>query len=377
MGAIKSKTGRWRYRKWVQLPSGKRVRIFGTPALNTKAAAERAEHAHIDRVLKPPVLGANGKPQAPLFKEFVDKRWLPVYPASVGNRPLTIEEKVSHVRVHLNPAFGHLRLDEIRGEAVAKFFATLRGREEPASNKTISNIRATLRTILVCAIEWDVLEAMPKLPRVKIPQAGYSFYDRTESDRLIAGARNAEDRALIAFALKTGARAGEQRAIEWADIDFVAKRVHFRKSLPCNAKKVGPTKSGNLRNVPLTPALAELLRGLKRGRSNALVFGDAKGKPLTCRMMHSRLRFAQRKAGLKRITWHSLRHSYATHLFKAGVPARDVQAYLGHSTLAMTMRYGHHAPSSGDAAAIALALDGVTGESGQPAGNEQPTETDA
>jgi site-specific recombinase XerD len=51
-----------------------------------------------------------------------------------------------------------------------------------------------------------------------------------------------------------------------------------------------------------------------------------------------------RKAGLRMIQWHSLRHTFASHLVMRGVPLKAVQELLGHSTIQMTMRYAHLAP---------------------------------
>ena len=63
--------------------------------------------------------------------------------------------------------------------------------------------------------------------------------------------------------------------------------------------------------------------------------------------LHERLWTACRRAGLRKVRWHDLRHSFASQLVIAGVPLRQVQDWLGHSTIAMTMRYSHLAPGSG------------------------------
>jgi integrase len=56
---------------------------------------------------------------------------------------------------------------------------------------------------------------------------------------------------------------------------------------------------------------------------------------------------ACRRAGLRRIRRHDARHSFASQLIAAGVPLLQVQAWLGHSTIEMTMKYAHLAPSDG------------------------------
>jgi hypothetical protein len=98
--------------------------------------------------------GTYGKKEAPTFQEFVSERWLSTYPKSVGNRPTSIREKEIHVRVHLLPVLGRLRLDRISGEVVARLFARLRTKlpdKKALAEKTIKNVRATLRRILASA----------------------------------------------------------------------------------------------------------------------------------------------------------------------------------------------------------------------------------
>jgi hypothetical protein len=124
---------------------------------------ERTERDHVHRTLHPPPAPVVTK-EVPTFAKFVTELWLPTYPASAGNRPTSIREKKIHVRRHLIPALGRLRLDEIRGQAVDRFVADLRkpkliGKNETRaltlSDKSIKNIRATLRRILASAVEWE------------------------------------------------------------------------------------------------------------------------------------------------------------------------------------------------------------------------------
>jgi hypothetical protein len=100
------------------------------------------------------------------------------------------------------------------------------------------------------------------------------------------------------------------------------------------------------RRVPLTGTLEEALRRIRHLRG-PLVFSNPDGSALRLDQLHERLWGASRRAGLRKIRWHDLRHSFASQLASAAVPLHRVQEWLGHSTIGMTMRYAHLAPGGG------------------------------
>jgi integrase len=325
----------------VNRPSGERLRerrvFFDVSGKKAQIWAE-ARHSHLLQCGR-----QNIQNPTPTFSEFVSRQWLPVYPSSVGNGPSTVAEKEKHIELHLGPAFRGVRLDRIDAQAVSKFFAVLR--EKKLSPKYIRNIRATLRTILATAVRWGVLEKLPELDKVKVPEVPFDFFNAEESAQLVAAARDDEEQAILLFALRTGARAGEQLALEWGDIDWVSRKVVFRRSR--TGEHVGPPKSGKFRKVPLSESL---LVALKAGKhlKGPLVFCRSDGRPITIWQLHEHLWGACRRAGLRKIRWHDLRHSFASQLVQANVPLRQVQEWLGHSTITMSMRYAHLSPEAGD-----------------------------
>jgi integrase len=89
---------------------------------------------------------------------------------------------------------------------------------------------ATLRRFLASAKEWGEIPAIPDLPRVKAPDSPWDFFTWQETEGLLATCRDDEERALLMFAVHTGARAGEQLALSWGDIDWYNHLVVFRRS---------------------------------------------------------------------------------------------------------------------------------------------------
>jgi integrase len=327
-------------------PDGRRGRVRKVAPIQTKRGAEQYE-----RELRQSLLdGTHGRKEeveleAPrlTFNEFVEKRWWPTYPSGAGNRPSTIREKEIHLRVHLKPVLGGMLIQDIRGETVMRFLAALR--KQGLSDKTVRNVRATLHKIIVSATEWGVLDAVPRLPRVKVADSSFDFLTREETEKLLGVARSPEEYVLLLFAVRTGARAGEQIALEWGDLDWNSRKVILRRSSTRGV--VGPTKSGRERKVPLSRELERALRAIRHLRGK-LVFCNPDGRPLSLWQLHERIWGACRRAGLRRIRWHDLRHTFASHLVMANVPLRQVQDWMGHSTIMMTMRYSHLAPGTSD-----------------------------
>ena len=91
-----------------------------------------------------------------------------------------------------------------------------------------------------------------------------------------------------------------------------------------------------------TGELATALESIRH--EGTTVFCNRDGSKLQPGQFHEILWAAQKKAGLRRIKWHELRHSYASILTMGGTPLRVVQSLLGHSTMKMTERYAHLAP---------------------------------
>jgi integrase len=129
--------------------------------------------------------------------------------------------------------------------------------------------------------------------------------------------------------------------LRWDDVDLVAGRLVVRR---CDWRgHLGTPKSGRNRELPLS---GDALAALKTQRhlKGELVFcaeGGRAWKENECKWPIWR---ACKRAGLRKISWHALRHTFASHLVMRGVPLKAVQELMGHATIEMTMRYSHLSP---------------------------------
>jgi integrase len=147
---------------------------------------------------------------------------------------------------------------------------------------------------------------------------------------------------MVVLALHTGLRIGELRALRWDDVDLVSGKLHVRRSV-YRADSIGPPKSGQAREVPLNSVALRVLRGHRHLRG-PLVFCRADGAFLGETEPYEPLAGFCRRAGLRTVAFHTLRHTFAPHLVMRGKPMNTVQELLGHATIEMTMRYAHLSP---------------------------------
>jgi integrase/recombinase XerD len=158
-----------------------------------------------------------------------------------------------------------------------------------------------------------------------------------EVGQLIDAAGNLQQRAILMVLYGTGMRRAEVSRLKVADID--SRRMIIR---------VEHGKGGHDRDLPLSPALLETLREYWRWRKpRTYLFPShdsrrGKNQPMSERNVWYACTQAARHAGIrKRVTPHTLRHSWATHLLEAGTDLRTIQMLLGHGDLETTAKYLH------------------------------------
>jgi integrase len=154
-----------------------------------------------------------------------------------------------------------------------------------------------------------------------------------------------QDAALFRVAAFTGLRLGELRALRWRDVDFEKRLVHVRRNFTHGAE--GAPKSGRVRSVLLIDQAARALDGLSRRDrfvgADDLIFVDDVGGHLNDWRLRTRFEKALANAGLPRVRFHDLRHTFGTIAVQA-FALSDVKAYMGHADIQTTMVYVHHVP---------------------------------
>jgi site-specific recombinase XerD len=200
-------------------------------------------------------------------------------------------------------------------------------------NATITGLRFFFEVTL------DRPEALKKMSSLKTPQKLPSVLSVDEVKRLLEAAPGLKARAALSVAYGAGLRASEVVHLKLSDINSERKILRIEQG-----------KGRRDRYAMLAPSLLELLRrwyreAHARGRilPNGWLFpGQNLVDPLSTRQLNRFVKAAADDAGIdKRVSMHTLRHSFATHLLEQKVDIRLIQVLLGHQKLENTARYSH------------------------------------
>jgi site-specific recombinase XerD len=197
----------------------------------------------------------------------------------------------------------------------------------------------------------DRPEQVARMPRMRVPMHVPTVLSGSEVTRLIAALASEKHRALVMLGYGAGLRVGEICKLRIEDID--PKRMVLR---------IQGAKRGRERYVMLSPRLLRTLRAYWRAsRPTGPYLFPGRNDPqkfLTRAAVQKAISLAARRAGItKRVSPHTLRHSFATHLLEADTDLRTLQVLLGHSSLKSTMTYLH--VSTARVQSIASPLDAL------------------
>jgi len=277
-------------------------------------------------------------------------------------KPSTLTDYRSTV-ARLLPFFGSMRLEDITPKVVEEWRAGLgAGRDRPLANRTRNKALTILGGILERARKVYGLTANPAREVEKLRErydaTRFDFYSPEEVWALVRAAGSKQDGAIFLTAAFTGLRRGELVALRWRDVDFQRSAIRVSGSYS-NGKLTAP-KSGHGRVVPMVPEVAEALAKLSQRETlvgdDDLVFPGELGIYLDASALRRRFVAAQRRAGLRPIRFHDLRHTFGTLAVRGAESIVELQAWLGHAEVRTTMRYTHYREQQDAAERLAKAF---------------------
>ncbi len=254
---------------------------------------------------------------------------------------------------HLNPFFKDLALNEINQLTVDEYQLF----KKVLSPKTVANHITLLISILNYAKDVGWIQSLPRIRKPRISLAARNFRylkSQNEIDTLLQIAKLKGDLYYTIYltSIYTGMRQGEVAGLRRSDLNFETRLICVGRSFN------GPTKNGETRFVPILDPLFEPLKRWLTSHSFEYVFPNSVGNLFTnsARIFDDCFHDCLKEAGLKPyfdgkrlrpyVTYHDLRHTFASHWVMRGGSLFKLQQILGHQSMDMTLRYSHLSPTA-------------------------------
>ena len=367
-GSIRQrKDGRWeaRYSAGYNPYTGKRIRksIYGSTKKEVRQALNRAlcelDENYYDKI----------------NSNFTLEEWLLIWlqEYSINKNYSTMKGYRAQINKHINPALGHLTLQDLTPIVIQRFYNKLCLPDENGktlSPKSIKNVHTILKAALSQAVENEFIRKnpcqkaiLPKIYKKQVKPLTDSqvkeFIELTKMDITYG--------AMLRLILFTGLREGEALGLTWDCVDFDNGTLVICKQLQRRPKRDGgtvlsPVKNGKTRQLIPAPYVMDLLKSRyfeqisqsqdagtaweawrnENEHKKALVFTNEQGRHLIQKRTYLHFKRIAEKIGADEARVHDLRHTYAVISLQNGDDVKTLQTNLGHASAAFTLDvYGH------------------------------------
>lgn len=284
------------------------------------------------------------------FGDFSIQDFLPYKKPRVRKRTFAGYEQ--DCKKHHTRFFGNKKLAKITVGDIDRFVTELanKGLSPRTINKQLVLLRMIFdRAIILGYCQTNLVRFVEPL---REPHREMDFLTPDEIRRFLA-ACSSEHVVLFLLAILTGLRQGEIFALRWSDFDPVRGLLFVRRTYHPDVGFAETKTAASRRVIHLTPILCQALieyMAATKGGADELIFRNHAGGPMNHQNVVSRVFHpALERAGVKRVRFHDLRHTFAALMISMGCNLKFIQRQMGHASIQTTLdKYGHLLPEVAD-----------------------------
>ena len=299
------------------------------------------------------------------YQELADLWWESYKHTVKPNTKINVKRILKN---HVLPLFGAYKLNKLTTpliQSIVNNLADKTNKGEEGAFLYYDSIHALNKRILQYGVTMQAIPSNPArdvvLPRntQKAKRQKVKHFDNEELKKFLDYLDNLDlkkfrycyENTLYKFLLATGCRINEALALSWSDIDLENAVVHITKTLNYKQETNSPKSKASYRDLDIDQATVTMLKAYKIrqiqeawkiGKTETVVFSDFIHEYPNNRTLQTRLRTHFKRANVTNIGFHGFRHTHASLLLNSGIPYKELQHRLGHSTLSMTMDIYSH-----------------------------------
>lgn len=284
--------------------------------------------------------------------------WLDTYEKE-RVKPRTYSRYQSIIELHLVPAFGEISIENLTRHMIQNFIYEKKKNGNLRTGKAMSStsmnlIFAVLSMAFEYAVDMELCEKNPCLRLKRIPNDSRQVeaFSQDEQKRIEAYISASDDRRLfgILLCLYSGLRIGELIALEWEDMDLERGIMCINKTAYRNKSETGewkfcidkPKTKSSERIIPLPACIIDSLREYRLSAKSDYVVENKKGDRMSIRSYQYIFEKLTEKAGVRKLNFHALRHTFATRAIECGMDIKTLSEIMGHKNASITLnRYAH------------------------------------
>ena len=278
--------------------------------------------------------------------------------AKIKVRPSSHQTYRGYIDNHIKPNIGSIPLEKLTTMDLQKLYRTLltKGRVErieaenqPSglSAKTVRNINQVISSALDLAVAQKIIPSNPtdacELPKVEHREM--QTIPEEQLQAFLAEAKATGVYEMYYIELATGLRRGELLGLKWQDIDWKNGIIKVRRQIARVDGQIveAPLKTKNsYRTVTISPQAIEVLKQQRAKTHDQYVFPSPNGGPISPDSVNNMLKRVLARAGIPKVRFHDLRHTFATIALQNGVDIKTVSGMLGHFSAGFTLdTYAH------------------------------------
>ena len=291
--------------------------------------------------------------------------------AKIKVRPSSHQTYRGYIDNHIKPNIGNIPLEKLTTMELQKLYRKLltsgrvervEAKEQPKglSAKTVRNINQVISSAMDLAVAQKIILENPtracSLPRVEHKEMQTISAEQLQA--FLEEAKRSGVYEMYYIELSTGLRRGELLGLKWEDIGMKQGVIRVRRQISRIDGKIveAPLKTKNsYRTVTISPQAVEVLKAQKEKTDDEYVFPSPNGGPISPDSVNNMLHRVLDRAGIPRVRFHDMRHTFATLALQNGVDIKTVSGMLGHFSAGFTLdTYAHVTTAAQKEAAAAI-----------------------